>query len=248
MEGHKGQITLDAEMILDRLLTGEPLALVRYGDGEAMVLNALNDPAVYTRVLKRQFGRIPTWEDALKIRENLIFSLQNADIIGYKLNVREGRFDYWSRSKQILDEYVEPKQYCCIDIGYDFIEKGYFDRLFARFDRVLYISCRDVRAQLQAKGVRSDGFHIAPEMMFTSYDGPAHYPDQFVKIESWMDKRDCRTLCLVGAGVAGKIYVNWFRDRGGVAFDIGSVFDTWAGYVTRGPERAKDKKTNENIL
>ena len=36
-------------------------------------------------------------------------------------------------------------------------------------------------------------------------------------------------LFLVGAGAFGKIYCHWIRDRGGIAVDIGSLFDSWAG-------------------
>jgi hypothetical protein len=45
-------------------------------------------------------------------------------------------------------------------------------------------------------------------------------------------------LLLVGAGVMGKHYCNLIKTRGGVALDIGSVFDSWAG---RGrPEAVKN--------
>jgi hypothetical protein len=47
-------------------------------------------------------------------------------------------------------------------------------------------------------------------------------------------------ICLVGAGFIGKIYVNWFKERGGVAMDIGAVMDLWAGKATRGPLRGTD--------
>jgi hypothetical protein len=36
-------------------------------------------------------------------------------------------------------------------------------------------------------------------------------------------------LFLVGAGILGKHYCNLIKTRGGVALDIGSVFDSWAG-------------------
>jgi tetratricopeptide (TPR) repeat protein len=40
-------------------------------------------------------------------------------------------------------------------------------------------------------------------------------------------------LVLVGAGYAGKIIVHEAKQRGAVALDLGSIFDTWAGANTR---------------
>ena len=47
----------------------------------------------------------------------------------------------------------------------------------------------------------------------------------------WWNAVPCR------AGVIGKIYTNWMRDRGGVAIDIGAAVDLWAGRATRGEKR-----------
>jgi len=40
-------------------------------------------------------------------------------------------------------------------------------------------------------------------------------------------------LVLVGAGVLGKAYVAGAARRGAVAIDMGSVFDGWAGIISR---------------
>ena len=89
-------------------------------------------------------------------------------------------------------------------------------------------------------------YTIAPEAKFTSgYEGPLHYPEQFNRIHRWMTvqlENFPGSLLLVGAGVIGKIYCNWMRDRGGVAFDIGAVMDLWAGFSTRGPNRGLNVK------
>jgi len=38
---------------------------------------------------------------------------------------------------------------------------------------------------------------------------------------------------LIGAGYPGKILVDVARARGGVALDLGSIFDYWLGLRTR---------------
>jgi hypothetical protein len=40
-------------------------------------------------------------------------------------------------------------------------------------------------------------------------------------------------LVLVGAGLLGKLLVTEARARGGVALDVGSIFDHWLGLKTR---------------
>lgn len=41
-------------------------------------------------------------------------------------------------------------------------------------------------------------------------------------------------LLLYGSGVAGKVFGAFFKAKGGVALDIGSLCDFWAGRITRG--------------
>ena len=228
----------------------KPYSLIRVGDGEAMVLNGLKDNSAIQRVMKRQFNMV-SFEDAWKIRATLIQALSECDMIGVPFGKKLAEPEsYWFRAQQILIENVPTldKEFCHIDVHYHLQE--YYNELFALAPRIYYINCRDIDKRLaEVSGKEVKSYRIAPEMLFTTYEGVKHYPDQFVKIESWMDKQDLKgALCLVGAGVLGKIYCNWFRDRGGIAFDIGSIFDQWAGYVTRGAERGKDKRTNENIL
>lgn len=256
MEGHKGQRTLEMkdkdevlQLLKDKLTQKEPYSLVRYGDGEAMVLDGDINPYAIGRVVKRQFTSL-SYEDAFKVRDILIKALSECDMLGIPFGKKLDQPDsYWFKAQSILQKHVPTmdKELCSIDIAYHLEDR--FKELFTLAPRIFCITCRDTKRIAEVSGKDVDTFAIAPEMMFTTYEGPAHYPDQYVKIESWMDKRKIKgALCLVGGGVLGKIYCNWFRDRGGVAFDIGSMFDQWAGFVTRGPNRGKDVKTNDNTL
>lgn len=257
MESDKRQGTFEMKtteevlnLIKKSLINAEPLSLVRYGDGEAMVLDGKDNPDAIGRVMKRQFNGL-SYEDTWKVRAILIEALANADILGIpfgkKLDQPES---YWFRAQSILQNNVPvlDKELCHIDIHYH-LQELYW-QLFELAPRISYISCRNITQRLQEVSKKEvQGYLIAPEALFTTYEGPKHYPDQYVKIESWMDKQDLKgALCLVGGGVLGKVYCNWYRDRGGIAIDIGSMFDQWAGYVTRGPERGRDKRTNENTL
>jgi prephenate dehydrogenase len=57
---------------------------------------------------------------------------------------------------------------------------------------------------------------------------------------SRVDLRD--TVCLIGGGFIGKMYAIKAKERGAVAIDCGSVFDRWAGRITRGKLKNTDSK------
>lgn len=233
-----------------------PLSIIRYGDGEAITLNGFKDVESYKMVLKRQLGFCPTIEEGEEIRQNLIEAYKGCDIIGLSLTDKEkgNEKDYWARSKQILKENVqsnilEKKDLVSIDCHSHFLDKDYYKDLMTDLKVVNYISCRNLDEEIKntfnVKQVNS--YIISPEKKFSSgYEGPNHYPEQFIHIKKWMERAvPCEgNLCLVGAGFIGKIYNNWFRDLGGVSIDIGSIFDSWAGKATRGPNRGLDKEDN----
>lgn len=241
----------------------KPLSLIRIGDGEAMMMDGIKNPAAMSRVIRRQLGDGISMDDHLAIRQNLLSALAAADIIGIPVGKKLTDPDsYWFRCQSLLLEHVPVihKQFCDIDIHYHLTEQNHpvenlypwVESLFAIAPRIFYISCRNITRQLEERtGKEIHSYHIAPEMMFTTYHGPAHWPKQFIGAADWMDQHAdeiAGSLCLVGGGVVGKTYCNWFRDRGGIAIDMGSVFDKWSGHVTRGPERGRDKTTTDGIL
>lgn len=241
---------LDDEELLETikasLITKNPLSIVRYGDGEAVILNGFKDTNTFKSILKRQLGYIPAIDEAEQIRENLISAYTNCDIIGVPSEkIAEHARGYWGKSLAIFNENIHtetPKLITSIDAHSHFLDKNYYKELMQDVEVVNYISCRNIdegiKRAFNVKRVNS--YIIAPEMKFdNSYTGPKHYPEQFNRIKKWMEKAVPveGNLCLVGAGFVGKIYNNWFKELGGVSFDIGSIFDSWAGLVTRGPER-----------
>lgn len=228
----------------------KPISLVRYGDGEAMILNGYKDVESIRAIYKRQFGFTPTLDQIDEIRLNLISAYKNCDIIGSPLGkkIKDGDDSYWARSIDILrieagiDLLTTDKTNVSIDIHSEFLDKNYYHLLMENTDTINYISCRDLDEPLKRRypNRRINKFIIQSEMKFSdNKTGQKHYPDQFREIERWMDRgiNSEGALCLVGAGFVGKIYCNWFRDRGGVAMDIGSIMDSWAGYETRGSNR-----------
>jgi hypothetical protein len=82
-----------------------------------------------------------------------------------------------------------------------------------------------------------------------------HYPHVYNDILANLLESDLTgELFLVGAGPLGKAYCQKIKKRGGVAIDVGAVFDSWINFHTR-PEHARKGKgldtdlllTSENI-
>jgi hypothetical protein len=79
---------------------------------------------------------------------------------------------------------------------------------------------------------------IPGEVFYYDYDSPAasHWDDRYAEIMA----HDFAPgqLWLVGAGTLGKMYCGAIRAAGGVAIDVGALFDLWAGRAdTRGEMR-----------
>lgn len=241
-------MTLTTQDILTTLQETEPVSIIRCGDGEGIVLNGYDNTNDYMAVLKRQLGYYPPIDHGMEIHNNLIEAYSKADIIGIpKHKNLESLSAHWRSVVDTLDKFVPARtgNVCSMDIHYDFLQAGYFDTLLQGQEVVNYIGCRQLEQKMMEKwGINQvNGFHISPERKFTTtYVGEDHYPTQFNKVQRWMDVVGAEgRILLVGAGFVGKIYCNWWRDRGGKAFDIGSIMDEWAGAVTRGPEREADR-------
>lgn len=243
--------------ILNILHTNRPVSIIRAGDGEGLVLKSNNDLQSYRQcidnVMKRQMGYEPTMGEVVEIRCNLETAYRNADIIGVPMhsNLADlGR--HWNEVQSVVEPFCTANKRCSTDVFYDLLYNGELNEWLRNKPVVNYISCRNIDEGLRRSlGVgHVNSYIIAPEAKFTSgYDGLRHYPEQFNQIEWFMNKCECEGVpCLVGAGVIGKIYCNWFRDRGGIACDIGAVMDLFYGRSTRGSKRGVDIEDNRYKL
>lgn len=240
--------------VLVHLNNKESFSFIRYGDGEAMVLG---NNSKMQWMLNKQLGYVPNDNDIINIKKNLLLAYQDADMIGIPQEKHTNRDDEWKDSMIIFKEaignkIVADKLLTSIDIVYECLNQSMLARMNALFrpsfdellkdrEKLNYISCRNLDNELKNKfNIKEvNSYIIAPEMKFTpDYKGKRHYPDQFNEIYDWIKKvTNQGDLCLVGAGVVGKIYNSWFASVGGISLDFGAVFDLWAGKNTRGPGR-----------
>lgn len=238
-------------LIQHHLHIGKPLSCIRLGDGEARTLNGFNDVPALEMILKKLLGEVPSIYEIKQIQQNLIEAYTHADIIGiptgYKLNKAD---PYWSNAFGYLNdavgqEVLTTKKLVNMDFCYDWLTSDNYIHLLADIDTLNYVSCRPLDEAFKRRyGIRVvNSMQIPPEMKFAhQYKGPKHFPDQFNQVRLWMKATPLKgNLFLYGAGVAGKVYGTWAANYGAIAVDIGSVFDSFAGLSTRGPNRGVNK-------
>lgn len=239
-------------LIQNRLRQGLSLSIVRLGDGEARTLNGFKDMPALEMILKKLLGEVPSIHEIKQIQQNLIEAYTDADIIGIPAGSKLDKKDpYWHNAFGILHDNVGPevlieKEFVNMDFCYDMLTSGAYDKILQGVDTLNYVSCRNLDEAFKKRFdiFRVNSIQIPPEMKFAhQYHGPKHFPDQFNQVRLWMKATPLKgNLFLYGAGVAGKVYGTWAAKKyGAVALDIGSVFDAWAGLITRGPGRGVNK-------
>ena len=77
---------MTTEEILDLLLVGKPVSIVRAGDGEKLLLESNKSIQAYQlcmqSVIKRQLGFEPVMTEVYEMRDHLIEAYSKADVIG----------------------------------------------------------------------------------------------------------------------------------------------------------------------
>ncbi len=78
---------------------------------------------------------------------------------------------------------------------------------------------------------------IPPERKYTHrashVSEESHFPESFEHLADTLTVLEKGELFLVAAGILGKSYCFWIKERGGIALDVGSMADYWCGARTR---------------
>lgn len=75
--------------------------------------------------------------------------------------------------------------------------------------------------------------YLIPDKFAITRLSAKHFPTRYETLRSELAVRHPGMVFLIGAGLPGKVYGHWVRQRGGVAVDIGSVMDAWLGIGSR---------------
>lgn len=256
-----------ARYIDDAVRMGRPLSLIRLGDGEGNLLPYRPHLASYQAVDYRTTCRA-WWGDAAdagvgggRLGQMLIAAIEGADIIGIPdLNRMRTTLGAGKNARGLV---------ACIDFIVDRLEADpawldgrlvtschvhqslaywrLWDLLIPRMGTVSLITCHPRLADLLARrhGVDISAVHLIPaEAKYADAIEHAahapHYPDRFEELIDSLSVPRAGQVCLVAAGVLGKVYCDTIKRHGGIALDIGSVADEWAGYETRSLEETSN--------
>ena len=228
-----------------RVDQGTPCSVIRLGDGEGVVLGypEITNRRDINEYLLRWIRTTDVSEaDVLLLVDALRAAVKDADIVGLprpKNLVHHAHravpeamaaFDLRSPSTLVTDAALQR-----------LLQYALLYRPLLRNARFLgLISCRDIAERLQAMfsirtvkwyGVRGEDVTHWTDIAI-DVPGPVetiHYPDGYRELYEDLEVPFPGALFLVGAGAFGKVYCHWIKQRGGVAIDIGSIFDSWAG-------------------
>lgn len=241
-----------AERVTEALAGGEPLSAIRIGDGESRLLGwpEFTPRWVLDKSLNYWFGHTQiAGEDLAGLAEELRAATAAADILGVPSRKQAQMAKGWANVGRYLAHYELANGATLADCNFHWhlLEQDLFPSLFEAARALKLITCRDVAEPLaRTFGLNHvPAWYPIPEEANTGRQATIHYPERFEELRRELVRFDLTgTLVLVGAGALGKIYCEWVKRAGGVALDIGSVFDGWAGVPSRSgmhadPERHK---------
>jgi hypothetical protein len=219
-----------------RIAEGGPFALIRLGDGEGRLLGypELVDKAELDTSLQIWFGRTDFDPGALAA---LALELREATLAADVLGLPRPAQLAFAEWRAIL---APLERFGLLDNGplltdtaiHRYLQIGLFYRdLLTGLPFCGVLSCRDLSARL-ARVFRIDRVEQYLVPGETRYPGLArgeHYPARFFELKETLRVPFPGAVFLVGAGALGKIYCHWIKQRGGIALDIGSICDAWAG-------------------
>jgi len=237
----------DISIILRNAIANKkPFSMVRLGDGEFSIIK-------YPKFTKEKLcrARIGRWFDSSKLTRKQIVSIRNqilkacgsADILGVPSKREQHRYSKWKGFEKFCNIYnilKEGQRYF-----HFYHMKNLNFKLILKDTQIVYcITCRNIDKQIEKNFDlrKAEMFLIPPERFSYSkkanrsvkWKGDLHYPDLYLRILQWMDSFDLHgKVFLIGAGGLGKAYCAWVKERGGIAIDVGALFDAWAGLYTR---------------
>lgn len=237
-------------LLIDRIARNAPCSLVRLSHCEAKFLTHPVDVSrkEINRSLKRQFGYTDLPEQQIiAISAMIKASARSCDVAGVphfgsaelrRLAAGDEGMKLWSLvgpAAKRLDLFSANTLFPTVNIHMRLLDSNFLERVLSVTKSVTLVGCRDLRSNFQALGF-DEVFHIpVPEAARTRGDTEVmrHYPEAFNQIVARIRSEQRQGVFFVGAGFLGKIYCHEIRLAGGVAIDMGSVMDLWAGVASR---------------
>ena len=237
-----------ATLVSESLDSGTGLSVVRINHCEPRIAGyeILFDRVDINTTFDIQWGRKNvTGSEARWIASQMQQAMRTADVVGVpdpKLRPENDLNDL-ENSVYVLNNSLNlfnaDQRFLSVNFHYRMHEQGLLLPALTGAEEIHCITGRRVGDQLQeATGRIIKTISIPAESKF-SVDGSDltkdHFNEKFEEVMSEIRAEDRRgQIFLVGAGILGKLYCAEIKKAGGVAMDIGSLFDAWAGMNTRG--------------
>jgi hypothetical protein len=232
--------------------TRTPIAVVRFGEGEARLLGARPGDRTSInaaiRKLRRQTGLTFSEEEMLKVKALVMLALDEADVIGLGTSpsFSEEHIELGERVASIYAARVAQGRKPAY-LAHSLINNQLRDALpmlLAGQQRLSVVSCRNIGPALKEQHDLADVavYKVPSQYVVRDVDGPYEealhdvpiWPDFYRRLEAEVTVRERGEVFLVGAGLFGKSLCVRIREMGGIAFDMGSTLDGIAKKVTRG--------------
>lgn len=225
-----------------------PFSFVRMNDGEAYIIGAkrgVSDEEV-AWILHHWWG----WTEVdfafvEWLRSQLLEVAASTDLLGFfdRCDKKPGRF---MRMGILLREHANleaVKAFVSPEAALQWHDAHQLERVLRGQPSVKLICSYDISASFAAKfGVGSVEWIPIPgharysDAMRWSYSHPHR---RFAEVDAYLKTIAKDAIVLVGAGVLGKIYCKTVKEHGGIALDLGSVFDSWAENMRRPSARVR---------
>ena len=233
------------------LRDGRAMSVIRLGDGEGAVMGypTITNRKDVNRSLRIWLRTIDVPDpEVRRLADELRHAIRNADVVGVPRQKQiASDLHLWRAVMDALETFrlVGPGTVLTHTALHRLLQHALLYRpLLEGANFVGVISCRRVTDALRALfGVAEVRWYgVKGELEDTGEIQTPHFPDGFEELRATLHVPYPGALFLVGAGVFGKIYCDWIKQRGGVAVDIGSIFDSWAGEGRVGdPVRSLDE-------
>jgi hypothetical protein len=250
-------------IILDRLRAGQPLSLIRLGDGEAYAFDPPPMRSVSAATFAEEdetrermvWGAIPAPHVRRRIKAECFEAIAHADILGvpgvHRLIRDRGRSgtrmgdNRQQRGVAAVLHAVRrqlPKSHRLYTEEYVnqvLFTPAFIEELAAAAKRVIVVGCWP-RTRFAVEILSDAEFVLIPPSQCVDDAQTGDFRPLFESygeiIEDIRGRSAPGTLVLVGAGLIGKIFLHAARTVGAVALDIGSTMDYLAGRMTRAGE------------
>ena len=237
----------------DAIASNTPFSAIRLGDGEGRIMGYPD------YVLRFQVSEI--WEywfghtrfstkDVAELQAGLRAACQTADVIGVPQTMPNPACDFGRVRALLAHEGYCPPTTPLTHAGFHLRlhHYGYYVALLSGLPRIGVIGPRDLTSVLPERlGVGEvEWLPVPPEMKHSNLEAAekdtliqadTHRTIRFHEIVEHelpqLLARHPGLVVLVGAGILGKMYCGKIKALGGIAIDVGSAMDLWAGLQTR---------------